>query len=739
MYELTNLRHNLPVKSAINRIVIFSLLLILLFSCSKSGASFSLAASASRSGATYYVKAGGNDSLDGLSDATAWATIAKVEATAVSGDTVYFRSQDTWEATTAAARVINAKAGVIYDGTSYGTGTRAKLKAMGPHGTHPRDIGVVSIFESNVTFRGFDVDCNLNWSTGIIVGYFATAPVSNITIDNVVVHDNGDPNSYPVPSATVTVSNDANYTYFTKSGGVDWTTITHMVPGGTITWTGFNSPALNNHAVTIVAVSANVITVPLYAGGYTDTNTVTGLTHYDNWCYGILVASTMGGGTVVSNVSITNSTLYNIAHEGIALYQSRLYPGNRTNGVLVRNCTVHDSGISTLNPIGNGVGILIANDSDNVTVEYCNLYNNMFGIYVRTSPLNEIPQGNGAPDNMTVRYNYIHDNYGYGISIGNPQGSNLTNPVGMSGDFYGNLITNTGAGCRDIYGNAWDLFINQGHWSNTTLNFYNNTFYNTVNITCTNSRGSVAFERWNATGGFGGTPTFNFKNNIIYAGDLIPLWDSYDRATHSNNLIYRSSGESADAVHTIVYSSTLPSATVTVSNDANYTYFTKSADATDWTSVFGAGTYVKWTGFTNPDLNNNPFYILAVTANQLKVPRIIKGYNLDLTEELYADTATVTGGKWVQINYNRAGVPTWESSAKNTDPNFVGGALPTGFSGTYGANMVPTTNYFAISSGDALNNGAILGSPYNGCINGAGLATPILRPQGSYDIGAYQH
>ena len=54
--------------------------------------------------------------------------------------------------------------------------------------------------------------------------------------------------------------------------------------------------------------------------------------------------------------------------------------------------------------------------------------------------------------------------------------------------------------------------------------------------------------------------------------------------------------------------------------------------------------------------------------------------------------------------------------------------------------MVPNTNYFSITSGNALNKGATLGSPYNGCINVAGLATPITRPQGAaYDIGAYEY
>jgi hypothetical protein len=72
------------------------------------------------------------------------------------------------------------------------------------------------------------------------------------------------------------------------------------------------------------------------------------------------------------------------------------------------------------------------------------------------------------------------------------------------------------------------------------------------------------------------------------------------------------------------------------------------------------------------------------------------------------------------------------------DYTATGGTLPTGFTGTYGTNMMPNTNYFSISSGDALNNGATLGSPYDGNINTSGRANPNLRPEGKYDIGAYE-
>lgn len=51
--------------------------------------------------ATYFVKNGGSDAADGLSDANAWANISEVNSTAFSaGDTVNFRRGSTWTGTT---------------------------------------------------------------------------------------------------------------------------------------------------------------------------------------------------------------------------------------------------------------------------------------------------------------------------------------------------------------------------------------------------------------------------------------------------------------------------------------------------------------------------------------------------------------------------------------------------------------------------------------------------------------
>jgi hypothetical protein len=105
-----------------------------------------------------------------------------------------------------------------------------------------------------------------------------------------------------------------------------------------------------------------------------------------------------------------------------------------------------------------------------------------------------------------------------------------------------------------------------------------------------------------------------------------------------------------------------------------------------------------------------------------------------------ATSAHVNAGT---TTYDRNGgvldITNWEPTAQKTDPSFTGGTLPTGFTGTYGVNMVPNTDYFSITSGNAIGNGATLGYPYNGCINQAGYLYPGLRPADSYDIGAYQN
>lgn len=149
--------------------------------------------------ATYYVKTGGDDTAAGTSDGTAWAHCPGMvgwtgSATLSSGDTVYLNNQHTWSGL---APVLSASAGVTYDGTSYGAGTvgvdRAIITPTGYQvdGYQASSRGIVHIIQSNVVFRGIEVDGGAIYpGDGIqISGYRCNYDISDILIDNCYVHN----------------------------------------------------------------------------------------------------------------------------------------------------------------------------------------------------------------------------------------------------------------------------------------------------------------------------------------------------------------------------------------------------------------------------------------------------------------------------------------------------------------------------------------------------------------------
>ena len=135
--------------------------------------------------ATYYVKNGGNDETAGTSGAP-WATIAKVAATATSGDTVYFDNASTWSGT---LPVLTVVAGITYDGSSWGSGTRAKLSCTNQNNAS----GIILISGSNSNVKGFEVTAsNGTYATnGVNICSHCGVNVSNVTIDNMLIHDIG--------------------------------------------------------------------------------------------------------------------------------------------------------------------------------------------------------------------------------------------------------------------------------------------------------------------------------------------------------------------------------------------------------------------------------------------------------------------------------------------------------------------------------------------------------------------
>jgi hypothetical protein len=74
----------------------------------------------------YYVKSTGNDNNTGLSDAQAWSTLAKVNASSFSpGDTIFFNKGDTWREPLTVPSSGSASAYITF--ASYGTGSAPKI------------------------------------------------------------------------------------------------------------------------------------------------------------------------------------------------------------------------------------------------------------------------------------------------------------------------------------------------------------------------------------------------------------------------------------------------------------------------------------------------------------------------------------------------------------------------------------------------------------------------------------
>ena len=98
----------------------------------------------------YYVKNGGNNNSDGKSDATAWATISKVNSTALlPGDIVYFRCGDRWRETLEVPGSGSSNAYIKF--TKYGEGLNPKIVGSNAATGWTNTGG--NVWKSNNTFQ----------------------------------------------------------------------------------------------------------------------------------------------------------------------------------------------------------------------------------------------------------------------------------------------------------------------------------------------------------------------------------------------------------------------------------------------------------------------------------------------------------------------------------------------------------------------------------------------------------
>jgi hypothetical protein len=118
---------------------------------------------------------------------TGWTGSANLSA----GDTVYFDSGDVWTGSSGNS-FLQVTGGVTYDGSTWGSGTRATLRATGSF-----KRAVVNIMDDHLTHetvvKGFHVDVNDMKANGITVNWPSSVDLTGTTkrIEDCVVHDVG--------------------------------------------------------------------------------------------------------------------------------------------------------------------------------------------------------------------------------------------------------------------------------------------------------------------------------------------------------------------------------------------------------------------------------------------------------------------------------------------------------------------------------------------------------------------
>ncbi len=143
--------------------------------------------------ATYYVSTSGNDRNAGTSNSpwqhcpgmVGWNGNAQLRA----GDTVLFDSSGTWTGG-GGYSLLEVVGGVIYDGRTWGNGTRATFKATGSFSR-----SIINIRDDDNTFEtvvtGFHVNGNGQYSSGMNINWPSSVNLTGATkrIEDCIIHD----------------------------------------------------------------------------------------------------------------------------------------------------------------------------------------------------------------------------------------------------------------------------------------------------------------------------------------------------------------------------------------------------------------------------------------------------------------------------------------------------------------------------------------------------------------------
>jgi len=457
---------------------------------------------------TYYVRTDGNDGLDGLSDANAWATLSKVRTALsggiiVAGDTISFRRGDTFAGYIRVNKSGDVDSPITFD--AYGTGANPIIDATGIANSFDFRV-VAGTGASNITVSNIDL------KNGTAVGFLMLGGGSNITISNCNVSAN-------VMGAKIATGTFSNITISgCNFGGMSYGfyifTVT-AISGVTISDCVF----ANNSA-------ANISVVPVAQ--------ISGLSITDCTCDG----STAGYGIAITNgtdITISETTTSNNVRQG-------LYLRDLSNLTI----TNHTSSSNTL----EGISINSATASSDISITDSVLDSN--GL---VSKANGFSSGNAGSDITVTRVtasNNGGDGFGISGSLSNVvfddclADTNGVDGLGADGDGFSYHDTTTGTIKNSISRNNKKSSIAQVNTSNVSM--YNNLFYHATNgttglVTLSGGTYNLYHNTVYSAGHTGvgviltSSATVNMKNNIVMNFDT-GVSQNVATVTEDYNLVY---------------------------------------------------------------------------------------------------------------------------------------------------------------------------------------------------------
>jgi parallel beta-helix repeat protein len=477
-------------KAQIIMFIILSVFFIISTSCSESGGSPVNIASATTTLATiYYVNAtNGKDSNNGTSEATAWKTIAKVNASSFNpGDQILFKRGEIWR-----EQLIVPS-----------SGSKGNPITFGAYGTGALPIiSGADIIAGKWTLQG-----------GASNIYY----VSLTTQPNVVIFDST-LGSHVASASAITSPNQwfwgSNILYvYSKSD-----------PATAYTRPGIQAGA-RNLAIMVgksYITLKNLQTESSNQQDYGGNIFLNGSAHPGNlivdgvdsrWSADSGIAINTTGFTSAGSVTVKSSTLHDNAHSGFAVVEDA--GSTASTPSVIQYCTVYNNQIDGIAIGGNYWTVEHNTVRDNGT-----LANKGIGIHPYSPS-----SGSGFGRYNTIRYNLVYNQTGSeqdGAGIGIDQWCNYNK-------IYYNIVYNN-------YGPGIYLY------DSSHSRVYNNTVYKSC--TGRTSSGSI---RLTATSDSYSTDTIIKNNNVVSTekGDYAFLTDAHyvtNGVTLTNNNFYRTSG-----------------------------------------------------------------------------------------------------------------------------------------------------------------------------------------------------